>query len=239
MIHAVARLREQRLAVSNKPFRARGCLVERCPSCRVALQYCMCKWKKQIATDCGICLLMHDKEPLKPSNTGWLIADVVPDTFAFLWSRTCVDEKLLELLADPQWQPYVVFPEEYAEPEQVVHSVTHNHETGKKPLFIILDATWLQARKIFRKSPYLANFPVLSFQPEHLSQYQLRRSNRDDHLCTVEVGVLCLELAQELEAQKVLENWFARFTKHYLAAKKPPSKDQQEAYFRELPVTEL
>ena len=48
---------------------------------------------------------MADIEPLKPSNTGWLIADVVPDTFAFGWARTEVDPALLELLADPQWQP--------------------------------------------------------------------------------------------------------------------------------------
>ncbi len=33
----------------------------------------------------GVCLMMADIEPLKPSNTGWLIADVVADTFAFGW----------------------------------------------------------------------------------------------------------------------------------------------------------
>ncbi len=27
-----------------------------------------------------MCLLMHDVEPMKPSNTGWLIADVIDDT---------------------------------------------------------------------------------------------------------------------------------------------------------------
>lgn len=230
MPHAVAQLRDLRLAQSTKPFRARGWLVERCPRCRVAKKYCICAWQQQVPSACGVCLLMHDKEPLKPSNTGWLIADVIPDTFAFLWSRTEVDPALLALLNDPQWQPYVVFPEEYAQERSVVHSLpTH---AAKKPLFIILDATWLQARKIFRKSPYLADLPVLSFQPEHLSNYQLRRSNRDDHLCTVEVGALCLELAQEFEAQQVLENWFARFTKHYLAAKTPPAKDAEEDYFR-------
>jgi hypothetical protein len=61
-----------------------------------------------------------DIEPLKPSNTGWLIADVVADTFAFGWARTEVDPALLALLADPQWQPYVVFPGEFVAPERVV-----------------------------------------------------------------------------------------------------------------------
>ena len=68
----------------------------------------------------GVCLLMADIEPLKPSNTGWLIADVVADTFAFGWARTETDPALLALLRDPQWQPYVVFPGDYAAPERVV-----------------------------------------------------------------------------------------------------------------------
>ena len=40
---------------------------------------------------------MADIEPLKPSNTGWLIADVVADTAAFGWPRTEVDPALLAL----------------------------------------------------------------------------------------------------------------------------------------------
>jgi DTW domain-containing protein YfiP len=31
-----------------------------------------------------------------------------------------VDPALLALLADPQWQPYVVFPGEFVAPERVV-----------------------------------------------------------------------------------------------------------------------
>jgi DTW domain-containing protein YfiP len=53
---------------------------------------------------------MGDIEALKPSNTGWLVADVLADTYAFGWARTETDPALLALLADPQWQPYVVFP---------------------------------------------------------------------------------------------------------------------------------
>lgn len=140
-----------------------------------------------------MCLIMHDVEPLKPSNTGWLIADVVTDTSAFHWSRTEVDPQLLALLADPQWQPYIVFPGEFVAPERVVSEVSR--EEGKRPLFILLDATWSEARKMFRKSPYLEHLPVLSLSSEKLSRYKLRRSKRDDHFCTAEVAALCLELA--------------------------------------------
>ncbi|MGP1683214.1 MAG: DTW domain-containing protein, partial [Giesbergeria sp.] len=102
--HAVARLRSARLARSSKPFLARGGPKgERCADCRLVPSHCLCALRPQVGTRVGVCLLMADIEPLKPSNTGWLVADVVPDTFAFGWARTEVDPALLALLADPQW----------------------------------------------------------------------------------------------------------------------------------------
>ena len=170
-----------------------------------------------------MCLLMADVEPLKPSNTGWLIADVVADTFAFGWARTETDPALLALLRDPQWQPYVVFPGEYVAPGRVVHSVAPpdlaNGGSAKRPLFILLDATWTEARKMFRRSPYLDHLPVLSLQPDQISNYKLRRSQRDDHFCTSEVAALCLQLAGEHLAEQTLAAYLDVFTHHYLQAR--------------------
>lgn len=151
-----------------------------------------------VAAESGMCLLMYDTEPMKPTNTGWLIADIIKDTYAFGWSRVEIDAHLRALLDDPQWQPYIVFPGEFVAQERVVADVAR--EDGKRPLFILLDATWNEARKMFRKSPYLEKFPVLSLAPEQISRYRLRRSRRDDHFCTAEVAALCLELAGDVSA---------------------------------------
>ena len=247
--HAVSRLRAARLARSTKPFRARGGSdVPRCPGCRLALSHCLCAERPTVPTRAGMCLIMADIEPLKPSNTGWLIADVVADTFAFGWARTEVDPALLALLADPQWQPYVVFPREFVEAGRVVTQVMESPHAPplrgslppkganlpwggpaancaapsskmKRPLFVLLDATWPEARKMFRKSPYLNHLPVLSLRPEQLSRYRLRRSQREDHLCTSEVAALCLALAGEPHAAQTLEAYLDVFTNHYLQAK--------------------
>jgi len=217
--HAVSRLRTARLARSAKPFLARGGIKgERCPGCRLVPSHCLCGLRSVVPTHAGVCLLMADIEPLKPSNTGWLIADVVPDTFAFGWARTEVDPALLALLADPQWQLYVVFPGDFVDPERVVHTV-QSPEPGKRVLFILLDATWPEARKMFRKSPYLDKLPVLSLHPEQISNYKLRRSRRDDHFCTSEVASLCLDLAGETHAAHTLQAWLAVYTHHYLQSK--------------------
>ncbi len=87
--HAVHLLRAARLARSTKPFVAcGGCTRERCSDCRLVLSHCLCAVRPLLPTRAGVCLLMSDLEPLKPSNTGWLVADAIDGTFAFGWART-------------------------------------------------------------------------------------------------------------------------------------------------------
>ncbi|MBX3611922.1 MAG: DTW domain-containing protein [Hydrogenophaga sp.] len=225
MPHAVARLRAQRLAASTKPFKARGGTLVRCAGCRLPASHCICALRPTLHSRAGMCLLMGDIEALKPSNTGWLIADLVPDTWAFAWSRTQVDSALLALLADPQWQPVVVFPGEFVPPERVITALPaatlsdSAQAPARRPLFVLLDGTWSEARKMFNKSPWLNALPVLSLQPGQASQYRLRRSSRDDHFCTAEVAAFCLALAGEVHAGQLLQAWFEVFSAHYLSAR--------------------
>nr|WP_189691590.1 tRNA-uridine aminocarboxypropyltransferase [Pseudomonas putida] len=224
--HAVARLRAERLARSVKPFVARGSRAVRCAHCRVIASHCLCALKPTVTAEAGVCLLMHDTEPLKPTNTGWLIADLIEDTSAFGWQRTAVDPALLALLEQPQWQPYIVFPGEFVAEQRVVNEVSL--PPGKRPLFILLDATWTEARKMFRKSPYLDRFPVLSLEAEQMSRYRLRRSKRDDHFCTAEVAAMCLELAGDVRAAQALDAYLDVFSLHYLSAKRHLPLDLQD-----------
>lgn len=242
MPHAVSRLRTARLARASKPFLARGGpRNERCAACRLIPSHCMCALRP-VTPDvrAGVCLVMADIEALKPSNTGWLIADVVADTFAFEWARTVVDPGLLALLADPQWQPYLVFPGEFVAAERVVTEVlsppagSTNAIQAKRPLFVLLDATWPEARKMFRKSPYLDKLPVLSLQSEQLSRYKLRRSQRDEHFCTSEVAALCFALAGEAHVAETLEAYLDVFTNHYLKAKQQQPLDLEDAAHQRL-----
>lgn len=240
--HAVSRLRAARLARSSKPFLARGGMKsERCSGCRLSPSHCICALRPNLATTSGMCLIMADIEALKPSNTGWLIADVVQDTFAFGWARTEADPALLAKLSDPQWLPMVVFPGEFVDARRVIHAVPEQSgdasaKPAKRPLFILLDGTWPEASKMLRKSPYLDRFPVLSLQSEQLSRYKLRRSKRDDHFCTAEVAALCLALsgeASDAHAAQTLEAYLDVFTHHYLQAKhQRPADEASHAHER-------
>jgi len=235
--HAVARLRAS--CLEHNPARPRLDRAEprvgRCAGCRLPRSHCACALCASVPTRAGVCLLMSEFEPLKPSNTGWLVADVVPETQAFAWSRTAADPALLALLAAPGWQPIVVFPGEFAAPERVVTDVPPvDPASPRRPLFVLLDGTWSEARKAFRKSPYLDGLPVLSLRPEQLSRYRLRRSWHEHHFCTAEVAALCLALAGDMRAAQVLEAWLDVFSDRYLKARQSVAPDPGDALHRRL-----
>lgn len=215
--NAVLKLRLERLARATKPFKARGSRVIRCEKCLLSQKFCICHTYTPTTAKSRFCLLMYDTEPMKPSNTGRLIADILPATRAFQWSRTETDPELLDLLNDPQYQPYVIFPSSHCEPERVVTSPSCVNE--KSPLFVILDGTWPEACKMFRKSPYLNAFPVLSLAPETLSNYRLRESPNRQQLCTAEVAVELLKLTNDDDASAQLDSHFSHFRQYYLAGK--------------------
>lgn len=221
-MHSVHRLFQYRQSISTKPFAARGKKVSRCPLCRVAQQYCICQYVHQVNSNVGFVLLMHDIEVLKPSNTGRLIADIIPQTHAFLWSRTNLDQNLEQLLSNDAWQPIVVFPEQYASVEQklIKHqdlaAMRENNE-HRKPLFILLDGSWREAKKMFRKSPYLAELPILSLSSQDFnnSGYQLRDSEIENQFSTAGVAARALHLAGEAVNSELLKHWLDVFNYQY------------------------
>lgn len=215
--NAVLKVRLERLARSTKPFRARGSKVIRCHHCLLAEKFCICDTYIPTSANCEFCLVMYNTEPMKPSNTGRLIANILPTTHAFQWSRTQPDPNLLALLTNNDYQPYIIFPANYCEPERTVFSP--NIEQKKIPLFIILDGTWPEACKMFRKSPYLNNYPVLSLISDVLSNYQLREAPGAQQLCTAEVAIELLKLTKDIDAANQLHVHFNLFRQHYLASK--------------------
>ena len=178
--NAVLQLRAERLARATRPFLARGNRIRRCQRCLLPLKVCLCETLAPSSAQSRFCLVMFDTEPMKPSNTGRLIADILPDTQA-----------LLDLVASPDYQPMVVFPASYAGVDRQVLSAP---PSGKPPLFIMLDGTWTEARKMFRKSPYLDALPVISVDLSRVSAYRLREAHADGQYCTAEVAIALLDL---------------------------------------------
>ncbi|MBW5800859.1 tRNA-uridine aminocarboxypropyltransferase [Halomonas elongata] len=207
----------------RREFKARGSFVVRCEACNLPSLNCLCPYRVRAESRTRVWLLTHPIEQYKPTNTGRLIRDVLPDTEVFTWYRTAPDERLLALLEDSRYAPFVVFPDDqegYAERVVGMDRVVERQKTGRIPVFILLDGTWRQARRIFRRSPYLATLPVLPLVTDRQSRYRLRKAASSDHLCTAEVAAELLRQAGDTRAADVLDDYFEVFNDNYAASRR-------------------
>ncbi|MBT4286076.1 MAG: DTW domain-containing protein [Deltaproteobacteria bacterium] len=192
---------------------ARGFRDQRCPGCQLPLSLCICCSLPRITAKATFWILMHPFEYDKPTNTGRIIQDCIHQSKIIFWERTLPSHRLLNLIKDNQ-QVFLVFPEEY---KTNTNSPVHSRPLAtENPNFILLDGTWKQARKIFRKSPYLHHLPILSLNSEQKSIYKLRRPSQDHHFCTVEVAIALLQQNQEIEQSLKLNLYFKKFVSQHM-----------------------
>lgn len=201
----------------RKEFVARGSRVKRCDDCQMAHWTCICEQVPKLSSDCEFWLLTHHKERFKPTNTGRLILMAHEKSQGFIWHRRNPPELFLEYLAREDIQPYLIFPDDEKGYEDRVHYQVNS--TNTKVAFILLDATWRQARRMFRQSEYLQKLPVLSLSPDSISEFLLRKEYCDDHLCTAEVAVNLLQLIDEGDDAEQLNRFYQTFNKHYVAGR--------------------
>ena len=214
-------LRERCLAEATVEFSARGKSVIRCERCQLAAYACICQWCPDLTSRCEFVLLMHRVEIFKPTNTGRLIADVLPtQTHAFCWSRTQPEQALLDLLQDSNRQCFIVFPadtpEALAKPREVFTQIPVNE---KIKTFILLDGTWKQSSRMFHLSRWLEGVPCISLPEGGLRGYAVRKSHQADYLSTAEAAALCLQMMDEHNNSDILLNYFQLFNEHYLATR--------------------
>ena len=97
-------------------------------------------------------------------------------------------------------------------------------------MFILLDGTWREAKKMFRKSPYLAEFPVLGIdEADSAPGYHIRKASLDGQLATAEVAAKVLELAGEREIARHLSLWFEVFSYRYQQGVRQTNKGREAA----------
>lgn len=206
----------------RREFKARGSFVIRCDGCRLPALNCLCPYRVTATSDAQVWLLTHPYEHNKPTNTGRLIADVLPQTQTFTWYRTAPEAQLLELLADRRYVPFVVFPDDQPDYQHRVvdeRAVVVAKQDGFIPVFILIDGTWRQARRIFRKSLYLDGLPVLPLHTDRLTRYRLRKPASAAHLCTAEVAAELLRKTGDVNAADVLDDYFDAFNDSYAASR--------------------
>lgn len=189
---------------------------DQCPSCGLVKDNCICGYDIHLDTGVSFWLLTHENEYTRTSNTGRLIENALSSTRVFRWHRTEQPKELIDLIHSGHYDIYLIFSDD--RPSERKRAVSY--EPSDKPVvFLILDGTWKEARKMLRKSPYLDDLKLLSLKGLEPTAYDLRRNTDMDHICTVEVAIELLKYANEERASEALMTYFKAFMAKYHAGR--------------------
>lgn len=144
-----------------------------------------------------IILLTHPRELERANNTGALALAVAGEKNAekntavqrVIWDRVNPDRDLIKLLEQPN--SALVYPDSEIGAEQV--DCQQPLDISKCETFVLLDATWQEARKMVNRSAYLKAARRVGLQPAQVSQYRRRRNQKAGGLCTAECVIEILQ----------------------------------------------
>lgn len=226
-------LYQQRLAIATRKFNARGKSLIRCHRCWLAEHTCICAWRPHSTSQLEFVLLMHSDEIFKPTNTGRLIADMLPQqTHAFCWHRKSPDPALIRLLQAPNRRCLLLFPVDDHDLAQRPREVYQHLPDDKINTLILLDGTWKQSARMFHLSRWLDQYASLTLPEGLVKSYSVRKSDRDERMSTAEAASLCLALAGETDNTQLLTDYFDVFNQHYLATRGCYPPVESDAHIR-------
>ncbi|WP_372239350.1 tRNA-uridine aminocarboxypropyltransferase [Shewanella algae] len=161
-----------------------------------------------------IILLTHERELNRASNTATLALNAYPTLCKrVLWARKAPDAWLMEHLSLGRTALLYPQTEESTSEESISRTQAANESPNQSPAqgatlpqdatqeaaqkadlklgkplnsLVILDATWQEADKMYRQSPYLQSLARVELQTEQDSAFRLRRNQRHGGLCTLE-----------------------------------------------------
>ncbi len=186
-----------------------------CSGCGFTHQ-CICHRIPSTESQTHVVLLTHENELSRDTNTGKLLQQSLELCESFVWQRKIPPAELMTLLEDETRQPFLLFP---SDKSVECHQAVLNRANGREPLFIILDGTWQEAKKMLNKSPWLQPIPQVHLDITSESSYTLRRNQDSGHLCTCEVGVELLKALGEEEPARLINDYCQYYLRVFQADK--------------------
>jgi DTW domain-containing protein YfiP len=169
---------------------------QRCPGCRLIPSLCICDELPDIDIPFELTIVQHPKERTSLSNTGSLAARILRPS------------KIVGPDGEGLESPgHLLFPQPAARP------LTEADLDGMQRL-VILDATWRQARKYYRKMDALRPLRCVTIPPGTQSKWILRQPPEEGRLSTIEAICAALDALgltkQSAEVRAVLDVFMPR-----------------------------
>jgi DTW domain-containing protein len=168
--------------------------MERCPRCLLQQRVCLCAEVPTVVTRTRVMIVRHHLEQFRSSNSGRLANLALPNSVIVDHGGASGPAVLPPLagawLLFPEGEPTVVAPS--PPPVQLV----------------VLDATWSQARRMYRKLDALRGLPILRLPELPVPSARLRESPGPGRVSTIEAIASALRLLEGDEVAAPLERLF-------------------------------
>jgi DTW domain-containing protein YfiP len=139
---------------------------------------CICALIPRIATRTRLLLVIHRYEDRKPTNTGRLASECLPNSEVIV--RGHEDRPSEPVAFSPAVQPVLLFPHEDATPIEAFRA------SSRPVTLIVPDGTWRQASKVRSRVAGMRDVPCVSLPRGARSTYRLRFDAHDEGLATME-----------------------------------------------------
>ena len=176
---------------------------DRCERCLLRRQFCLCAEVPVVETRTRVVILRHHSEVARSSNTGRLAHLALPNSEIVDHGGREGPTQLPSL--EGAWLVYPI-----GEPTLVTPAVPPRQ-------LVFLDATWSQARRMFRKLP-LRGVPILRLPDGPMPAARLRASPEEGHVSTIEAIARALRLVEGDHVAAPLETLFQTAVARAVAA---------------------
>jgi len=170
-----------------------------CPVCFFRREICVCPILPVVSAKTEIWILRHVREAVRPANTGRLVALAMPGARVVSCGggeRIGGGRRVFETL--PLTGTWLLWPDGPGLPADPLRC--------DAPLRIaVIDATWHQARRLYRQTPCLHQLPKLALPAPETSRQRLRKQRRPDGMSTIEAVAAALSLLEGKASARPLE----------------------------------
>lgn len=169
---------------------------ERCIKCFRPIENCYCRDITPIGSGVKFVFLMHPHEAKKQrTGTGRIASLSLTDSEIIIDTSFDNNSRTQALITDSDFYPMVLYPGNDAHTAE-----SYNFKEamdGRILLIFLIDATWVEARKMMYRSPTLQNLSRISFSKEYRSQFAIKTQPKDYCLSTIESSYYLLKELQK------------------------------------------
>lgn len=195
----------------------------RCGRCRLLRAYCLCALIPTVVTRTRVALVLHAAEDRKPSNTGRLALECLPNSEVIIRGGQNDATPIRPGRWSEHGTPVLLFPHPEARP------LTEWRDAERPVTLIVPDGTWRQAQRVRRRIAGLDAVPCALVSRDEPSQYRLRHTPHPRRLATLEAIAEALGVLEGPAPREALLKIFQVMVERSLEVRAPVAKERRES----------